>query len=464
MPKYSRMFCATCCIALLHITAYAEPRFVAPNNEAELNRRLEELQEAYAPYLRSFPEKLDVRERSSLNGDWRFTFEVKDPPKVDSPIPPAPEWYGTVFDDGAWEMTTVPEWRYRTVGHDNLYNRKVDQVEITGDNRNTSNICWYRRTFLAERPAGEQRLWLRFGGVQWEAHVYLNGEFIGNHAVYYEPFGFDITDHVKDGENTLAVRVINGKVYGEPIWAWTLFPDIRAERQRYTPNKQDSIQGHLPIGYHTGGGFGIWGDVYLETTGSVRVDEVFVRNDLSDGNARITIELDSATEQQVQLDVEIMPDNCEGKSYKQSIRKSFPAGGSIEELTIPMPNAKIWSPDTPNLYRCRVSVADDVKDVLFGCRSFTIINRAHEPPVYSFDPVKAKWLRIVGRASDVSTWNSIWEISGKAIVSTPESVSVSGAQDGYPASMALDGNPKTRWAVDGDAWTVSYTHLRAHET
>jgi preprotein translocase subunit SecG len=231
MTRHTLTFATIFIFLAFELTAFAEPRFVAPDNETELKERLKDLREEYAPYLRSLPEKVDVRKRTSLNGHWKFTFEVKDPPKQDTPPPPAPKWFGIDFNDSTWETTTVPEWRYRTVGHDNSYNREVDQVEITGDNRNTSNICWYRRSFETDKPKDNERLWLRFDGVQWEAQVYLNGEFIGSHRVYYEPFGFDVTDKINAGENTLAVRVINGKVYGEPVWAWTLFPDIRAEQR-----------------------------------------------------------------------------------------------------------------------------------------------------------------------------------------------------------------------------------------
>jgi len=56
---------------------------------------------------------------------------VKDPPKRGTPPPPASAWYGVDFDDSDWEATTVPEWRYRTAGSDNLYTRKVDQMKIS---------------------------------------------------------------------------------------------------------------------------------------------------------------------------------------------------------------------------------------------------------------------------------------------------------------------------------------------
>lgn len=354
------------------------PRFVAPTNERELARRVEQLRAAYAPFLRSLPEPLPAPDRVSLNGPWRFTFEVKDPPRKTNAIPPAPPWYTVDFDDSAWETTTVPEWRYRTRGHDNAFD--VDKVDkwlgYRGD-RQTSQICWYRRTFTAKKPAAGKRLWLCFDGVDWEAHVYLNGRLLGKHRIYYEPFRFDVTDKIRPGSNTLAVRVVDGHEFGEPMTYWATFPDIRAKCQRYTPDRSQSIPGNLPIGYHCGTGFGIWRDVYLEQTGPVRVDAVFVRNDLSDGQARVRVELDSDAARSVRLAVQLLPENFEGQVYEKRLSAELRSGANVVTTTIPMPNAKVWSPETPYLYRCRVWVQvdgqrSDARDVLFGCRSFRL--------------------------------------------------------------------------------------------
>jgi len=355
-----------------------ESKYSAPDNKEELESRLEKLRSEYAPYLRSLPKKIDSRPKVLLNGEWRFTFEIKDPPKVDTPPPPAPEWYPENFDDSEWSLTTVPEWRYRTVGNDNLYERRVDKIEITEERRNTSQICWYRLAFTASKPSDDRRAWLCFDGVDWEAEVYLNGELLGKHRVYYEPFRFDVTKKLKNGENVLAVRVIDGKVFGEPVWGWTPLPDIRAEEQRYTPDPSESIKGNLTLGYHAGTGFGIWRDVYIEETGSVRVDAISVRNDLSDEKARIKVELNAAKAAGLPVKVSIMPENFEGKSYEASFQTEFSAGHSEHEISVPMPGAKVWSPEQPYLYRCRVSVGEDNLDVLFGCKSFTIICRQQD--------------------------------------------------------------------------------------
>jgi hypothetical protein len=349
----------------------AAPRCVAPTNPLELDVRLAELRQQYSPYLRSLPQPLKPRERTMLPKEWKFVFEAKKSPKQEG-IPPAPAWCGADFDDARWETTTVPEWRYRTRENDDTA-ANPDKVDVWKNTQTTADtICWYRTTFQAETLPAGQRLWLCFDGVEWEAQVYLNGRLLGSHRVYYEPFRFEVTDKVKK-HNSLAVRVIAGRSYGEPMTYWGLFPDIRAARQRYVPDRAHSIPGNLPIGYHAGCGIGIHRDVYLERSGPALVGDIFVRNDLADGNARVKVELDSAEAGKVELQVKIMPENCDGRSYTKEVSLELPKGPGVQYLTIPMPEARKWSPETPNLYRCRVTVnGSDAKDALFGCRSFTL--------------------------------------------------------------------------------------------
>ncbi|MEI6645462.1 MAG: sugar-binding domain-containing protein [bacterium] len=417
------------------------PRSTAPANPQELDARLGELRQQYAPYLRSLPVPLPKPARTILQVEWKFTYEAKAMPKAEG-IPPAPDWHGVGFDDSKWESTTVPEWRYRTAESDDsaVDPDKVDQWQ--GHGRNAETICWYRTPFRAEPTPAGKRTWLCFDGVEWEAQVYLNGELLGMHGIYYEPFRFDVTGKLKK-ENTLAVRVISGNMYGEPMSHWGIFPDVRAAKQRYTPDRAQSIPGNLPIGYHMGGGFGIFGKVYLEQTGRVHISAIFARNDLSDGKARIKVELDGkpATD----LKVEIMPENFAGRSYTKT--------GKENVVDIPMPEAKVWSPESPYLYRCRVTAGDsDARDVLFGCRSFGLLHRKGEPektpltmPIYTFKPVKANWLRIVARGSNFSSVNSIREVDCPAIVPDKTRITTDKPTKQHPPAQALDGKKEPIW-------------------
>lgn len=69
--------------------------------------------------------------------------------------------------------------------------------------------CEYTRTFTAEKPGDGERLFIRFGAVNYEAIVFINGKRVGVHRGGYTPFGFDISGVVENGENEIRVLVHN---------------------------------------------------------------------------------------------------------------------------------------------------------------------------------------------------------------------------------------------------------------
>ena len=379
---FSTRFLTYGCLASIAVAGCsvqaATPRFKAPTTQAELDARIVELRQHYAPFLRSLPEKLPGRSRSAMPAQWKFQFEAKESPKIEG-VPPAPPFHTIELDDSKWMTTTVPEWRYRTREGDTAI--EPGQVDQWKNHQTTADtICWYRSKFAAKPTEPGKRDWLCFDGVEWEAQVWLNGEPLGTHRVYYEPFRFEVTGKLKE-INTLAVRVISGRSYGQPVSYWTLLPDIRASVQRYEPDRSRSIPGNIPIGYHSGCGFGIYRAVYLEQSGPVLIDTVFARNDLSDGNVRVKMEIDGHKAREAELAVDILPENNDGHSYRLSKRVLLSWGRSVQSVEIPMPDANLWAPEAPNLYRCRVTVAgSDAKDVLFGCRSFALVQRGQTLP------------------------------------------------------------------------------------
>ncbi len=68
---------------------------------------------------------------------------------------------------------------------------------------------WYRKTFAKPRLSQGGTAQIIFDGVYMNADVWLNGVHLGNHPYGYTEFAFDLTPHLRDGENTIAVRVNN---------------------------------------------------------------------------------------------------------------------------------------------------------------------------------------------------------------------------------------------------------------
>jgi len=337
-----------------------------PTSAQELRDRVEQLRARCAPYLRSLPEAFNVRDRMVLANPWRAKFELEKAASSSRPEPPA--WFREDFDDSDWERVTVPEWRYAA----------------EGPKRPVSCILWYRTRFAAKPVKPGQRVFVVFAGVDWEAEVWLNGRFVGRHKVYCEPFRLDVTDTLK-GENVLAVRVSAGPRFGEPIAYWAVLPDPPAREQRFVRDPEQSIAGYQKGSPHLGGGFGIHREVFLETTGEASLAQVFARGDLATGKAEIALETDSIAARQLDLEVLILPENFSGRSYRQAVSSRIPQGAGKQSLSIPMPAAQLWSPQTPCLYRCRVILRNgdrvvDATDVLFGCRSFGLVSRRNPHP------------------------------------------------------------------------------------
>ena len=80
----------------------------------------------------------------------------------------------------------------------------VDPPNVPFDDNQTGS---YVVKFLVPSTFSENQLRLRFEGVDSGFHVWLNGKEIGYSQGARNPSEFDITDFVKEGENTLAVRV-----------------------------------------------------------------------------------------------------------------------------------------------------------------------------------------------------------------------------------------------------------------
>lgn len=70
--------------------------------------------------------------------------------------------------------------------------------------------AWYRARFEVAAEEGRPVL-MAFGGVDKDAYVYLNGQWIGQHHLWNHPFILDISDHVvRDSENVVSLYVYDG--------------------------------------------------------------------------------------------------------------------------------------------------------------------------------------------------------------------------------------------------------------
>ena len=100
--------------------------------------------------------------------------------------------------DGVWDFALDPDTRWRVPAHV-AWDAKIRvpfAPETTASGIGESGFyraCWYRRTFEAPPLTDGDRLFLRFGAVDYSATVWVNGLPVARHEGGYTPFSVDVT-------------------------------------------------------------------------------------------------------------------------------------------------------------------------------------------------------------------------------------------------------------------------------
>ena len=201
---------------------------------------------------------------------------------------------------------------------------------MRNDNR---DLMFYRRTFTVPAGWNGRRVQLHFGAVDYEATVWVNGRQVTTHKGGYDRFEVDITDALTSGANELIVRVY------DPT-------DGRGEKQPL--GKQVAN----PSGIFYTPSSGIWQTVWLEPTPTSSIYSVDIYPDINTNTVRVRV---------------FTCGNVAGHSVlAEALNGSTVVGsatGSFTEFTVPVPNARRWSPDDPFLYNLRVSLRNGTNTV-----------------------------------------------------------------------------------------------------
>ena len=272
----------------------------------------------------TFRPQFDSLGHASLDGTWEFfpgdvaRDELDRLHAVDIPVP------------GLWEAN----------GH----------LDLDG-------AAWYRRRF--ELDDVESCWTLCFGAVMDLAEVHLNGTHLGGHDLPFTPFGFDATEAVATGTNTLDVRVVDPPL-GDP------------EHLRMPHGKQgwmNHVFPSRPSLYLTYGG--IWQSVELRRHGPVVVAEVFVNGDPDD--LVVEVELENRLDAPVTAGLGVRTlGRVVGREVDIRARSRTTVHVSLGRTDAPR-----WSPASPALHDVVVDtrvggVPSDLRTACFGLRTVRV--------------------------------------------------------------------------------------------
>ncbi|PGH34875.1 hypothetical protein GX50_02325 [[Emmonsia] crescens] len=297
----------------------------------------------------------------SLNGPWSFLYDDGDIGLLEG-----------------WHRQGLPEQISVTVGQDSgagttLQKREiivpfVFQTPASGiGERDPHEVIWYERQVDDIRTPAEINnhfcLLLRFGAVDYEATIWLDGQYVGEHRGGHVPFDLDLSEFIKAQQQSarLTIRVRDspydlaqprGKQYwaGKPQGIW------------YTPSS------------------GIWQSVWLESVPRARIAEsssgtVLRSNDILEGLLHATIavtgrraghkylvrlhvsiggvEVDEISQVSISQDSSMVSCTVGTKLSREQLEK-LPANllndSPLEDHTAWLDGVALWSPSHPLLY------------------------------------------------------------------------------------------------------------------
>jgi hypothetical protein len=284
------------------------------------------------------------------------------------------DFASTISGAGAWTRVTIPH-----------YGPPLGRA-----------VTFYRTRFKVTRQMMNMgALFVKFRGVDYKAHVFVNGAFLGSHEGFFAPFEFDFTRHARQGMNELLVKVENDAIcMGQHVGAQDLEGDKLFAATG--PGYDDPEAGW----HHCPPGMGIYQPVFIEAGSRVSIRDVFVRPVPDEKRAEAWVEV-------FNCDVENKPVRLRvsvyGRNFRQTVirrleytpvsleirghgdmekfsdpRRVLSAGAGVNYFRVPlaMPGFRTWDVDHPWLYQAQVELLDgdgavcDTAQQQFGMRSF----------------------------------------------------------------------------------------------
>jgi hypothetical protein len=286
----------------------------------------------------------------SLNGTWQIADSV-------TPEPAPTAFPATVAVPGLVHNATPPFADVDAFSSVELVNNKIAQkslpesarVPAPGVSRQKRNYFWYRRTFTV--PVVKSVATLRVNKAQFGTAVFLNGTKVGEYPGCFSAGLFDLTPAVRwQGENVLVVRV--GAHPGVLPATYPAGTDF--EKLKWTP--------------------GIYDEVSLLLADSPVVESVQVAPRVASSEILVETRVRNRSAGPVSFALAQAVTTWKGGDRVATGRSErltlAPGEAKTVPQTLAIPNARLWSPETPFLYVLATSTGGDSLRTRFGMREF----------------------------------------------------------------------------------------------
>ena len=256
------------------------------------------------------------------------------------------------FNDKDWRDISVPhDWAVELPFE---YSPDPDVMshgyKPVGGHYPSTSIGWYRKHFTVPVTDSGGRFVVRFDGIYRDSKVWVNGFYLCANASGYSGFSCDITDYLRYGhDNVLVVRVDASQYEG---WYYE--------------------------------GAGIYRHVWLNRYNDVHIaeDGLFVHSTAGTAAATVTVETTVANDRTTPAttSVSAFVTTREGLVVGRAPAQSITIGPNEQRIVvqkIPVAHPKLWSPETPYLYRAGATLhsgasVTDEQRIRIGIRTIRV--------------------------------------------------------------------------------------------
>ena len=283
--------------------------------------------------------------KQTLQKNWKFTREDKS------------AFSQSTFNDVKWQNVTIPhDWAiYGPFDMENDIQRTAikqdgqkDAIEHTGRTGGLPfvGVGWYRTTFDLPDFSNDKKVFIQFDGAMSNPEVFINGQKAGQWHNGYNTFFLDISNWVKNKNNSLAVRLDNLTQMSRWYSGAGLYRNVHI----ITKNKT-----YIPI----------WG-VHITTP------------EIQPKFAKVDIKTEFVSENIENIEVETEIFNPKGEKVAQNKVKSsqYTSNNTInQQIFIDFP--QLWDIKQPNLYKAITKLykngkLEDQTETTFGIRSIEV--------------------------------------------------------------------------------------------
>ena len=263
------------------------------------------------------------------------------------------------FDTRGWYPATVPSTVLAALVTNGVYKNPYFGMNLKEIPREPfDGSWWYRTLFYVSSWQAARAALLEFDGVNYGANIWLNGNQVADSREVkgaFRRFQYDVSGHIREGENVLAVEVIPPG----PGDFSTGFVD-------WNPPPPDR-------------NMGIFRGVRLRFCQGVSIEDPFVRTDLnakrlSEATLTVTAEIANRTDRKLSG---ILEGEIDSLRFAKLVDLEPRQRKTVEVADLKIANPRLWWPhdmDTPELYDLHLKFRQEATvcgtaDVRLGIRT-----------------------------------------------------------------------------------------------